>query len=782
MLRPLNLGPGLIFDGRSVMVSLCALFFGPWAGGIAGLTTIATRIGLGGAGTLTGILVILSSVGIGLLARLYFKPEERPPSATGLYGFGLAVHLAMLALMFTLPGQAGVTVLGRIGLPVILLYPLATILAGKILSDQVEAGRQMENLKESTARYDALAAVIPVGVYVFWIRANGSMEFEYVSPRWCAIHQVSREAVLSDASIANSLVHPEEREAFLARNREAWERREPFLWEGRFVITGEIRWLRIQSTPNLMESRDTRWFGVTEDITDRKRAEESLRLSEAASNALLNATSDAAFMVDLNGALLTLNEETARRFGRTSEELLGRCIYDIMPEDVAAGRKALVDEVIRTGRPVRFEDERSGMYIHNSIFPIFDESGKVIQMAVFGRDVTEARRAEKEGEKLQGQLHQAQKMEAVGRLAGGVAHDFNNMLAVILAHTEMAMLEMDPLDPLYERFRQIQQTADRSANLVRQLLAFARKQPVDPLVLDLNDAVTSMLKMLGRLIGEDIHLAWIPGSDLWPVTMDPSQIDQILVNLCVNARDAIVGVGKITIETGNVLVDGDYCAHRAECVPGRYVLLSVSDNGCGMGNEVLEKLFEPFFTTKEEGRGTGLGLATVYGIVRQNKGFINVYSEPGQGTTFKVYLPRHEGKAEGIVRQNATKGLRGGHETILLVEDEPMLLEIAKSMLERLGYRVLTAEMPSNALQTAKEYTDAIHLLMTDMIMPGMNGRELSERLLSLYPRLKCLFMSGYTSDVIAHHGVLEPGVPFIQKPFTLQTLSAKLREMLEEV
>jgi len=286
--------------------------------------------------------------------------------------------------------------------------------------------------------------------------------------------------------------------------------------------------------------------------------------------------------------------------------------------------------------------------------------------------------------------------------------------------------------------------------------------------------------MLRRLIGEDIDLVWVPGAELWPLKMDPSQIDQILANLCVNARDAIADVGKITIETRNVSLEADSCARRAECVPGPYVLLSVSDDGCGMGKEVLEKLFEPFFTTKAVGRGTGLGLATVYGIVKQNKGFIDVYSEPGQGTTFRVYLPRHEGEAGEASRQGPVDLMRGGGETILLVEDEPMLLEIGKSMLERLGYRVLAAGMPGEAVQAAEAHPHDIHLLMTDVVMPGMNGRELSERLLSLYPDLRCLFMSGYTSEVIAHHGVLDAGVPFIQKPFTLQTLSTKLREVLE--
>jgi len=262
--------------------------------------------------------------------------------------------------------------------------------------------------------------------------------------------------------------------------------------------------------------------------------------------------------------------------------------------------------------------------------------------------------------------------------------------------------------------------------------------------------------------------------------MDPSQIDQILANLCVNARDAIRDVGKITIQTENVSLDDGYCGNHPECLAGDYVLLSVSDDGRGMEKEILENLFEPFFTTKEVGKGTGLGLATVYGIVKQNEGFITVTSEPGRGATFRVYLPRHLGEAGEGRPHSSVVSLKNGHETVLVVEDEPMLLGIAKNMLERLGYRVLTANTPNEAIHVAVQHADEIDLLMTDVVMPEMNGRELSERLLSIYPNLRCLFMSGYTSEVIAHHGVLDAGVPFIQKPFTLQTLSTKLREVLE--
>ena len=380
---------------------------------------------------------------------------------------------------------------------------------------------------------------------------------------------------------------------------------------------------------------------------------------------------------------------------------------------------------------------------------------------------------------LEAQLRQSQKMEAVGRLAGGVAHDFNNMLAVIVGHADMALEQTAPDDPLHAELQAIQKAAQRSADLTGQLLAFARKQTIAPQVLDLNDTIAGMLKMLGRLIGENIDLLWKPAATLWPVNMDPTQIDQVMANLVVNARDAIVGVGKITIETAKVTFDEGYCEIHAGFSPGAYALLAVSDNGCGMDKEIMARLFDPFFTTKPPGQGTGLGLATVYGIVKQNRGLINVYSEPGRGTIFKIYLPRYESDQISARRVPAPTVVPTGTETVLLVEDEEALLELGKILLGQLGYTVLGAGSPGQAIQLAETYEGVIHLLLTDVIMPDMSGRDLWQRLGALRPDLKCLFMSGYTANVIAHHGVLDPDVHFLQKPFSKTVLANKLREVL---
>jgi signal transduction histidine kinase/CheY-like chemotaxis protein len=433
--------------------------------------------------------------------------------------------------------------------------------------------------------------------------------------------------------------------------------------------------------------------------------------------------------------------------------------------------------VALTGEPCHFEHFSEVLGKHFEINAYSPQSG---QFASVFADITERKNAEMEKAKLEAQLNQAQKMESVGRLAGGVAHDFNNMLTVILGHAQLGLMHLDPTHPVCADLAEISRTAERSADLTRQLLAFARKQTIAPKVLDLNETVAGMLKMLQRLIGEDINLNWHPAPNLWPVNMDPSQIDQILANLCVNARDSIAGTGKITIETGSSLIDEEYCTQNIGFMVGEYVRLAVSDDGCGMDKLTRAQIFEPFFTTKGLGEGTGLGLATVYGIVKQNNGFINVYSEPGLGTSFTIYLPRYMGTAEQTRKEGAVEPAKRGMETILLVEDEPAILNITSTILKKQGYTILTANTPGEAIRLASEHGDKIHLLMTDVVMPEMNGKDLAKNLQSLYPQLKCLYMSGYTSNVIAHHGVLDEGVNFIQKPYSLPDLANKVRDVLD--
>ena len=397
-------------------------------------------------------------------------------------------------------------------------------------------------------------------------------------------------------------------------------------------------------------------------------------------------------------------------------------------------------------------------------------------------DITESKLAEEQQRYLQEQLAQSQKMESVGRLAGGVAHDFNNMLGVILGNTELALQSLKSDDPVYDDLVEIKKAAERSAELTRQLLAFARRQTVIPKVLDLNETVSGMLNMLRRLIGENIELSWEPGDNLSPVKLDPAQVDQALANLAVNARDAIAGIGKISIRTKGIEIgrnDNPGKSGSADFPEGKFVLLEVEDNGCGMDKNTLDNLFEPFFTTKGAGQGTGLGLATVSGIVKQNDGFIKVESEPEKGTVIKLFLPAYSGEVISSVEEFPANIQDKADETILFVEDEIPILNVTIKMLESHGYKVLAASTPGEALRLAGENAGEIKLLITDVIMPEMNGQELSKSILSINPGIKVLFISGYTADVIAKQGIISEGVHFIQKPFTMQELAFKVREVL---
>jgi PAS domain S-box-containing protein len=526
-------------------------------------------------------------------------------------------------------------------------------------------------------------------------------------------------------------------------------------------------------------------LGVGRDITDLKRAEQELRESRKQYLDLVEETPDLITRVDVEGRLLFVNHAALDIFGLAPEECIGRLAFDfIHPEDRETTIKAF-QSWLKGSENFTHENRQVAIdgRMHHMTWAIHvekDEAGNISGLAGAARDITDLKWAEEEKTKLESQLHQAQKMESVGSLAGGVAHDFNNMLGVILGHASLALLKLDPAYPLHGHLEQIRKAAERSAELTQQLLTFARKQTIAPKVLDLNDSVASMLKMLQRLIGERIQITWQPAADLWLIKIDPSQINQILTNLCVNARDSIGDIGIITIETGNSTIDVDYCANRMDVLPGDYVRLVVSDNGCGMDNETMQRIFEPFFTTKEMGKGTGLGLATVFGIVMQNNGCVNVYSEPGLGSTFTINLPRHVGNTWEVPKEGLDLPAPRGQETILLVEDEMAILDMASMILSEQGYTVLQANTPGEAIRLAKEHVGKIGLLITDVIMPEMNGKDLAHNLQSLHPQLKCLFMSGYTADAIARHGVLDDGVNFIQKPFSLTDLAFKVRELLD--
>ena len=522
-------------------------------------------------------------------------------------------------------------------------------------------------------------------------------------------------------------------------------------------------------------------------VIERKLADVALRDSETNLNAILESTADGILAVDNNGKVIKTNKRFAELW-RVPQSLIDSADDDgllhhvvsqlIDPERFLAKVHALYISAEEGRDTLHFKDER--VFERYSAPIIMD--GNIVGRVWSFHDITARTQAETAAATFEAQLQHAQKMESVGRLAGGVAHDFNNMLGVILGNVEFALEQVDPAQPLYADLVEIRNAAKRSADLTRQLLAYARKQTVAPRVLDLNDTVPALLSMLQRLLGEDIHLVWRPGPSLWPVRMDPSQLANILTNLCVNARDAIADIGTIAMATENCAIDAAACAMHPDAAPGDYVRLTLRDTGSGMDGATLALIFEPFFTTKGVGEGTGLGLASVYGAVKQNGGFITVSSELGQGTTFEIYVPRHrvDAQAAQAAQSGAVSVAAAGWETILLVEDEAGILRLTRRALEVQGYAVLAAGSPGEALRQAQEYAGDIHLLLTDVQMPEMNGRDLAAALLTLRPQLKQLFMSGHTADVIALRGMLEHGVSFIEKPFSPVALAAKVREVLD--
>jgi PAS domain S-box-containing protein len=541
-----------------------------------------------------------------------------------------------------------------------------------------------------------------------------------------------------------------------------------------FTQRGEVRWLDdhtwVRRGP---DGSATHYQGIVTDITERKRVEaERERLMAAIEQA-----GECVVITDADGIIEYVNPAFEAVTGYARAEAIGRNPRMLKSgKQDAAFYRALWDTVTSgktwRGRFINKRKDGSLYTDEGTISPVRDQSGRITNYVSVKHDITQQLQ-------LTAQLQQSQKMESMGRLAGGVAHDYNNMIGVILGFAELALTQLDPGDPLYGDIQEIQNAARRSADITRQLLAFARRQPAAPILLDLTETVEGMLKLLRRLIGEDIEFLWKPCNEPLNVRIDPGQIDQILANLCVNSRDAIAGVGKVTIETGRAVLDEVYCAAHPGFVPGDYATIAVSDNGVGMDQATQERIFEPFFTTKELGRGTGLGLATVYGIVKQNNGFINVYSEPGNGTTMRIYLPRVTTGVPGPVAVPKPEAPRGQGETVLVVEDETAIRELTVRVLERLGYRVLAAMGPSHALELAERHGGGIQLLITDVIMPQMNGRDLAARLQERYPGLRTLYMSGYTADVIAPHGMGGEGIQFVQKPFTMQEIALKVRAAL---
>lgn len=721
---------GIVFDTRSVLLGVAGLFFGVAPTAVAMAMTAAFRLFLGGAAAWTGVTVILASGTLGLVWRHYRRRATEDFSWRELYLFGVLIHAVMLALMFTLPWATALQVLAQISLPVLLIYPLATALLGSLMVLRQRRERIATELQASEERMRLFFERQIVGMAITspekgWLQVNNEL---------CRMLGYSREEL--SGVTWTELTHPEDLRADL----DQFERLlagaiDEYSMEKRFIRKdGAVIWTELSvGCVRFADGAVDYVLALLVDITERKQAEAALRESEERHRTLVNNLPGLAYrcLNDEHWTMIFFSDEIERMTGYPAADFIDNSVRSyasiIHPDD-----RAMVDRAVQAGviarQPFEMEyrlNRADGVtiWVHEKRQGVYGPGGDLVWLDGVVIDITRHIRAEEEKRNLQAQLLQSQKMESVGRLAGGVAHDFNNMLQTILGYSDLSLAQVEATSPVHEGLLEIRKAAMRSADLTRQLLAFARKQTVSPKILDLNDTVAGMLKMLQRLIGENIDLAWLPGHSLWPVKMDPSQLDQILANLAVNARDAIADTGKITIETENISRHAAYCADHPDCLPGEYVLLAVSDNGCGMDKETLAQIFEPFFTTKEKGKGTGLGLATVYGIVSQNNGFVNVYSEPGQGTTFSIYLPSFAGET-AAAETSLTEEPAGGTETVLLVEDEAALLNLGKAILQRLGYTVLTANTPMAAIQLAQEHAGEIHLLITDVVMPERDRKE----------------------------------------------------------
>ena len=541
---------------------------------------------------------------------------------------------------------------------------------------------------------------------------------------------------------------------------------------------------KIQLTEELVRLRQ-RIKDLELSVSRGKQAEKSLRETEQKFQRVYDEAPFGCHELNTEGQISRVNRKELAMLGYTAREMLGRPVWRFVLEEEMTRRIILA----KLSGDVSFHEtfERTYRRKDGTTLPViaqdrivWEKRRKITGIRSTLEDITERRRAEEVLRKSEEQLRQWQKVEAIGRLAGGVAHDFNNLLMTIKGCSELLLGEFDEHDLRREEVEEIRKAAERATSLTRQLLAFGRRQVLLPQVLNLNDIVENMNRMLSRLIGEDIQLLTVLGPDLWPVKVDPGQIEQVLMNLAVNGRDAMPRGGKLTIETANKELDEDYARRHVAVKPGAYVLLAVSDNGCGMDKETQSHLFEPFFTTKEQGKGTGLGLSTVYGIIKQSGGNIWVYSELGQGTSFKIYLPTVEEEVETYKTAALFSPPPGGTETILLVEDEEAVRTMISKVLQSGGYTVLEAQHGVEALRVCKKHSGPIHLMISDVVMPQMSGRELAGRLALRRPEMRVLYISGYPDNAIVHHGVLETGTAFLQKPFTLNALEYKVREVLD--
>jgi len=650
-----------------------------------------------------------------------------------------------------------------------------------VVQDVTERKKAEREVNEKQRQLETLMSNLPGMVYRCLNDFDWSMIF--VSGVSSSLTGYSPSELEENKVVAyGSIIHPEDRDSVWEEVQRSIKEDDNFVAKYRIITKGgQIKWVWEQG---VLVGRNKAGIDVLEgyitDITESKKYEDEIYTYKI----FMDDAPDAVFWTRKDGSFAYANKTAADRLGCPRDKLQEMTIFDIDTELDEKTWKSIWDNV-DNNKNVTIErrhkkSDGTFMPVEVSVRNI-EYAGEKLHGS-FVRDITQRKKEEEERRILNEQLNQNSKLEAIGRLAGGIAHDFNNMLSVIMNYAELGVLQTDKSEKFHEYFDEIGKAARSSVEITNQLLSFSRKQNGSPRVLNYNDTLKNIINMLSKVVGESIRLEWRSEQDLWSVKIDPSQITQILTNLCVNARDAIGEDGEIVIETRNAHVDENYCNTNMNCKPGDYVMLAVSDNGSGMSKEIQEKIFEPFFTTKKNGEGTGIGMATVYGVVKQNGGFINIYSEPGLGTTFKVYLPRQ--KEEDTHMNVKARTVEGKGEIIMLVEDEPSVLAVSSKMLEKMNYDVVITISASEAMEKAKQYLNrnkSINLLITDVVMPEMNGKELSSKLTKIHPCMKTLFISGYPKSYITDKEISESQIYFLQKPFTAELLSDKINEVLND-
>ena len=906
MATPVTFAPGVIYDGRSVVLLVAGLFGGPLAAAVSATACAAYRLVLGGAGQVAGVAVILEAALVGALWHRLRRRDEAWVSPLGLFAAGLLAHVAMMVLQMLVPGM-GTAILREVGPVVLVLFPLAFVLVAQVFLLAERSQRWQESLREREALQAAMVTCSPVALFgidldgnvqtwnesaermLGWTaeevlghplpivpdayrqeyrrfrdqlaRGEGLQGVEVVRQRKdgslftgnlaaAPIRDARGEVVGIMGAIeditdrkraAEELEHGRDlmryiiehmRSAVAIHDRDlnyvyvSQRYRQEYDLEGVDIIgrhhyevfpdlpqkwrdahqralAGEVvgedldRFVRPDGSEEWTRWECRPWYApdgsiggiviYTEMITEAKQTEEALRRSEAAQRAVIEASPLAILSLSPSGHIRSWNPAAERMLGWSADEVLGCYLPDLGDEHegnrgdesarliarVAAGHAISQVETSRQRR------DGSPLVVSLSAAPLRGPDGEVTGIMAILEDVTDRRQAAAERERLEAQLRQAQKMEAVGQLAGGVAHDFNNLLQVISGYGELAVADAEAGSPLRQSLDQMMKAAARAATLVQQLLAFSRRQVLEMQTVDLNHVIGEIARMLRRVIGEHIALEIVAGPDLGTVRADPGQVEQMLMNLCINARDAMPEGGSLTISTSNTRFDQEYCRVHTWARPGRYVQIAVADNGEGMDRATLARVFEPFFTTKSPGKGTGLGLATVYGLVKQHRGFIHAYSEPGRGTTFRIYLPEVDSPATAR-EDHGEPEPTGGTETVLVAEDDTMVRDLTRSILEGAGYTVLTAADGREAAQIFAAHADAIDLAILDVVMPELGGRAVHEHMLAIRPDVRVLFSSGYSLDAIHTNFELDPGLSLLQKPFSHQDLLRKVREALE--